>query len=29
VSCSLAAIPLSPGESWQARHCALRAGPVC
>jgi hypothetical protein len=29
VSYSLAAIPLSPGESWEALHGALRAGPVC
>lgn len=29
VSYSLAAIPLSPDESWQALHCALRAGPTC
>jgi len=29
VSYSLAAIRLSPDESWQALHCALRAGPTC
>jgi len=29
VSYSLAAIPLSPDESWQALHCALRAGLTC
>ena len=29
VSYSLAAIPLSPDESWQALHCTLCAGPTC
>jgi hypothetical protein len=29
VSYSLAAIPFLSDESWQALHCALRAGPTC